>query len=181
MASRVIRATHLTFCVCHFGRRVEWKTNKLLWKKTPLFRCPSGFAKAFNGYKAYANGKRHQRLLLPGYANEPGQPGWHLDKETCECFVRSRESAAPFPFSSPLPFAPVPWDPTGLQREPGQHHGQAPKSVCVTFNQRLWTEAETPEAPSCKTNQIYSVNGNNKSLASKFVWNGAFSPLHSCF
>lgn len=168
-------------CVTLGGGWRERLTNFYEKKNKPLFRCPSGLAKAFNGYKTYSNGKRHQRLLLPGYAKEQGQPGRHLDKEKCECFVRTTESAAQFPFISPLPFAPVPWDSTGFQWEPGQHCGQAPKNMCVTFNQRLLTEAENPEAPSCKTNQIYSVNGNNKSLASKFVWNGAFSPLHSCF
>lgn len=134
-------------------------------KKTPLFRCPSGLAKALDDYKAYANVKGHQRLLLPGYAKERRHPRWHPDKEKCGGFVTTTESAAPVPFISPLPSAPG--QSTAAQWEPGQHHCQAPKNVCLAFHQGLLIEAENPETPSCKTNQICSVHGNNKSLARK--------------
>lgn len=80
------------------------------------------------------------------------------------CFVRTTENAAPFSFILPLPFAPVQGDSTGCQWESGQHHHQLLKNVCVTFNQGLVREAENPETPSCKTDQICSVNGNNKIL-----------------
>lgn len=76
-----VAVTALTFfCVFHW-----WENGRVrlrnFYEKMPLFRCLPGLAKASDDYKAYANVKGHQRLLLPGYAKKHRHPQWRTDKE----------------------------------------------------------------------------------------------------